>query len=103
MRRGVILTRLQNTYFMCASVPNALKQCKPTEWATIESRRDPRIDGDIEGKSTLRTTLHVLGNGIRIIEELEGDKVMDDFIQKIWVGEWNMVAKPDSLIFGTKD
>jgi hypothetical protein len=98
LRRGMLLTAMQNTYFMVISVPGCLKMCKAKEWATIKDRHDPRISGNVDGKSTLRTSIHVLGSGIRVIEELEGDKVLEDWIQQTYVGNWGKVAKSDEII-----
>ncbi|CAE7205261.1 CPK2, partial [Symbiodinium natans] len=49
----VKLTSLGNLYFMVSAVPDCLRQCPAKEWATIKDRRDPRIDENIGGKSTL--------------------------------------------------
>jgi len=98
--RTVLITSLGNASFMAAAVPNCYKMCPMEEFATITSRKDPRIAGNIDGKSTLRTTIHVLGCAIRAMEELGSDKVLQEFIQKVYVGEWKQRAKTDAMIFG---
>ena len=57
LRTGVILTALENMQYMVASIPNCMKMCSTKEWATIQDPKDRRINDDIGGKSTLRTTL----------------------------------------------
>lgn len=93
-----ILTSLPNTYMMVGAVPNALKQCPAKEFATIRDRHDPRIAENVDGKSTLRTTLHVLLNGVRIIEEMCADEVLEQWIQDVYVGEWGFSAKSDAMM-----
>jgi len=78
LKRGIIITALQNMMWMIEAIPNCLRMCSADEWATIKDRHDPRIAGDIDGKSTLRTTLKVLENGVRIMEEMGGAKIVQD-------------------------
>lgn len=99
-RSQVLLTGLENTLQMAQAVPNSMKMCSAKEWVTIKDRHDPRVAGDIDGKSTLRTTIHALGTGLRIIEELKGDRVLDEWLQDYWVGELGQVPKTDAMIFG---
>jgi len=99
LRMQVMITVMENVNFMVAAVPNCFKMCAQKEWATIKDRRDPRIAGNIHGKSTLRTTLHVLDNGIRMIEEVGAGKALDDWIEQVYVAEWKQPAKTDSMIF----
>eukprot|EP00930_Biecheleria_cincta_P038999 TRINITY_DN26817_c0_g1_i1.p1 TRINITY_DN26817_c0_g1~~TRINITY_DN26817_c0_g1_i1.p1 ORF type:complete len:648 (-),score=107.25 TRINITY_DN26817_c0_g1_i1:105-1949(-) len=99
LRMGVILTALENMQFMVASVPNSLRQCPKKEFATIRDRHDPRIADDVGGKSTLRTTLHCLLNGIRVLEELHADEVLESWIQDVYVGSFKQTAKTEEMIF----
>jgi len=96
----VLLTVIENTNFMVLAVPNCFKMCQMKEFATIEDRHDPRIAENIHGKSTLRTTIHVLNNGVRAIEELKVDEVMQRFIQEIWVKKWGNAPKSEAVIYG---
>lgn len=96
----VLMTSLGNMMFMVRAVPDCMKMCPTKEWATIEDRHDPRIAGNINGKSTLRTTLHVLNNGIRALEELGSDKVLQNWIQDVYVKAWGKTPKSDEVIYG---
>jgi len=96
----VIITGLQNTLLMGLAVPNSLKMCPNREFATIKDRHDPRIASNVDGKSTLRTTIHVLTNGVRLVEELKADEVLERWIKDVYVGEWQQVAKTDEMIVG---
>uniref|UniRef100_A0A7S1S643 CHK kinase-like domain-containing protein n=1 Tax=Alexandrium catenella TaxID=2925 RepID=A0A7S1S643_ALECA len=100
LRMQVLLTSLENMQFMVLAVPNCFKMCPTKEWATIRDRHDPRIAGNIDGKSTLRTTLHCLLNGLRILEEVKSDDILSSWIQKVYVGEWGEQPKPDAIIWG---
>ncbi|CAK9112047.1 unnamed protein product, partial [Durusdinium trenchii] len=102
LRSGLIITALENMIFMIASIPNCLTMCKSSEWPTIQDRHDPRISADVDGKSTLRTTLQVLLNGIRMLEEMHADEVLDEWISTIFVQSWGLKAKPDEVIFGAE-
>jgi len=100
VKRGMFLTALDNLSFMVAAVPNCIKQCPVKEWATIEDRHDPRVAGDIGGKSTLRTTLRVMDNGLRMIEELHADEELNMWEREVWIGEFNQAAKTSVMING---
>lgn len=99
LKMGVIITALENMQFMAASVPNSLRQCPKKEFATIRDRHDPRIADDVGGKSTLRTTLHCLLNGLRVLQEMHADKVLESWIQDVYVGSFKQTAKTDDMIF----
>merc|ERR1712039_294665 len=98
-KKHVLVTSLGNVMFMVRAVPDCLKMCSVKEWATIKDRHDPRIAGNIDGKSTLRTTLHVLNNGFRVLEEMGSDKVLNAWIDEVYVGKWGKTAKSKSMIF----
>ena len=51
------------------------------------------------GKSTLRTTLQVLLNGVRILEEMRSDEVLSEWIREVFEGSWGLELKPKELIF----
>eukprot|EP00933_Yihiella_yeosuensis_P019283 TRINITY_DN15644_c0_g1_i1.p1 TRINITY_DN15644_c0_g1~~TRINITY_DN15644_c0_g1_i1.p1 ORF type:complete len:620 (-),score=124.09 TRINITY_DN15644_c0_g1_i1:65-1924(-) len=99
MMMMVKLTCLSNLFFMVSAVPDCLRQCPLKEWTTIKDRHDPRIAENVGGKSTLRTTLRVMDNGLRMIEELGADKVLERWISEVWVGEMGQTAKTDAMIF----
>ncbi|CAJ1436436.1 unnamed protein product [Effrenium voratum] len=99
LKAGVILTALENMSYMVASIPNCLKMCGTKEWPTIKDRHDPRIADDVGGKSTLRTTLLVLYNGLCVLEEFQADQVLAKWIQDTFVGSWGLAAKSDDVIF----
>jgi len=96
----ICFSALENILYMVAAVPNCLKQCPAAEFATIRDRSDPRISGNITGKSTLRTTIQVMGNGIRLIEEMGVDLMLQRWIDDVFVGEWKQIAKSDEVVFG---
>lgn len=100
LSRMVMFTALENVIFMIAAIPNAIKMCPIREWATIQDRRDPRIWENVDGKSTLRTTLHVLNTGLRIVEEMKADQVVQDWIKEVYVGKWGRSRKSQEVIFG---
>lgn len=97
---ALLLTTLENAYYMVASVPNCFKMCALSEWATIKDRHDPRVADDIDGKSTLRTTLTVLNNALRAIEEMAADENLERWIQDVYVANWGNTAKTPEMIFG---
>merc|ERR1719330_417004 len=98
--KHVLITSLGNMAFMCAAVPNCFKMCAAEERKTIKDHKDPRIAANVDGKSTLRTTIHVMGVAIRALQELGSDKVVDDFIKDVYVGAWGQKAKQQVTIFG---
>uniref|UniRef100_A0A7S2M2B3 Aminoglycoside phosphotransferase domain-containing protein n=1 Tax=Zooxanthella nutricula TaxID=1333877 RepID=A0A7S2M2B3_9DINO len=100
VRMMAVLTALQNLYFMVAAVPNCLTQCPLAQWETIKDRHDPRVASDVGGKSTLRTTLRVMDNGLRMLEELAADRVLDDWEQQVYVGRMGGAAKTAAMING---
>mmetsp|Transcript_24299 Transcript_24299/g.36852 ORF Transcript_24299/g.36852 Transcript_24299/m.36852 type:complete len:81 (+) Transcript_24299:1-243(+) len=74
--------------------------CPKKEWETIKDRQDPRVANNINGKSTLRTTLQVLTNCIRVLEEMGSDEVLATWIKDIWVGKFGKTPKSRVAIFG---
>lgn len=96
----ILLTALGNVNFMVAAVPNCYTMCSMEEFASITDRNDPRVAENVFGKSTLRTTLHVMDHGIRVIEELGADGVLESFIRNIFQGSWGMEPKSDGVVFG---
>jgi len=100
LRRMVLLTALGNIMFMVKAVPNCFTMCSAESFATVTDRRDPRVSEDVHGKSTLRTTLHVLDSGLRVLDELRVDEVLDTWIQEVYVGQWGLAAKAEALIHG---
>lgn len=94
------ITCLSNLAFMVAAVPDCLRQCPKQEWTTIADRHDPRISEDVGGKSTLRTTLRVMDNGLRMIEELGADQMLERWITEVWEGKMCRVRKTPEMVFG---
>jgi len=78
VRQHIFLTALANTNQMSQAIPNCFKMCPPKEWETIKDRHDPRVAGNIDGKSTLRSTLRQTDNGVRLITEMKADEVLRD-------------------------
>lgn len=101
MRMRVLITSMENMMFMVAAVPNCFKMCPTKEWATIMDVHDPRVANNIDGKSTLRTTIHVLNNGIRVLEEMDGAAMLEKWIDDVFVGQWKQKKKTQAMIFGT--
>jgi len=98
LRMMVIITAMQQMLGLLAAVPQIMKMCKKEEWATIEDRYDSRISRNVDGKSTLRLYLHVMGSITRIIEEMGGDAVLQQWIESFWAGEFKLPPKSDQVI-----
>lgn len=94
----IFLTSLDNMLFMVAAVPNCNTMFPLKDWPTVKDRHDPRIAGDVDGKSTLRTTWHVLDHGVRLLDELGADLYLEEWIEDIWCGEWGMSRKVPSMM-----
>lgn len=98
MRKMLLISAIQNCMFMITAIPNTLRQCPAKEWVAIKDRHHPKIADNLGGKSTLRTTLSALENQLRIIEELDGDKLLDDWIKEVYTTEWECTPKTGSMI-----
>mmetsp|Transcript_12955 Transcript_12955/g.40419 ORF Transcript_12955/g.40419 Transcript_12955/m.40419 type:complete len:662 (+) Transcript_12955:133-2118(+) len=101
VRMHIFLTAIANLSQMMQAIPNCFSMCAAKEWETIKDRHDPRISENINGKSTLRSTLRQVDNGLRFLEELQADRVLERWIQEVWVGQFKQERKPDSCITGT--
>merc|ERR1719510_2258542 len=101
MRMQVFLTAIANIMFMVKAVPNCYTMCPEKEFATITDRLDPRVSSDVHGKSTLRTTLQVLNNGVRLLEEMQADSVLDAWIRDVFVGTFGCEPKTEAMIHDT--
>jgi len=100
VRLHVFLTCIANLSQMIGAIPNGFSMCAAKEWETIKDRSDPRISENINGKSTLRSTLRQVDNGLRFLEELQADEVLEAWIQDTWIGEFKQERKPEAAIFG---
>lgn len=100
VRLHIFLTAIANLSQMIGAIPNCFSMCAAKEWETIRDRQDPRIADNINGKSTLRSTLRQVDNGLRLLEELKADEVLEGWIQDVWIGQFKQERKPDSFIFG---
>eukprot|EP00413_Alexandrium_margalefii_P015481 CAMPEP_0204535110 /NCGR_PEP_ID=MMETSP0661-20131031/13471_1 /ASSEMBLY_ACC=CAM_ASM_000606 /TAXON_ID=109239 /ORGANISM="Alexandrium margalefi, Strain AMGDE01CS-322" /LENGTH=158 /DNA_ID=CAMNT_0051541595 /DNA_START=6 /DNA_END=479 /DNA_ORIENTATION=- len=80
----VIITALEQMIGLIGAVPQIMKMCPRKEWDTIKDRYDPRISENIDGKSTLRLYLHCMNSIIRILEEMQGDRVLEGWVQDAW-------------------
>ncbi|CAL1161109.1 unnamed protein product [Cladocopium goreaui] len=100
LERMVKLTCLQNLSVMVAAVPDCLRQIPAQDWASVKDRKDWRIDDNLGDKSTLRTTLRSMDNGLRMIEEIGIDRDLQWFIDEIWVKKYHQEPKTRAMIFG---
>mmetsp|Transcript_59363 Transcript_59363/g.133752 ORF Transcript_59363/g.133752 Transcript_59363/m.133752 type:complete len:667 (-) Transcript_59363:79-2079(-) len=94
------LTSISNCSQMMQAIPNCMKMCSAKEWETITDKHDPRIAGNIDGKSTLRSTLIQVANGIRMIEEMGSNKMLEKWIDDFWVEQCKCERKTKEMIFG---
>jgi len=95
----IIITAMQNCMVMVAAIPNSLKMCSAKEFATIKDRHDPRVAENVDGKSTLRSCIHVLNGTIRLFEELHGAEVLEEWIQEVYVKQWGCFAKENMATY----
>jgi len=100
LERMVKLTCLQNLSVMVSAVPDCLRQIPAQDWASVKDRKDRRIDDNLGDKSTLRTTLRAMDNGLRMIEEMGIGAEMQWFIDEIWVKRCGQPPKTRAMIFG---
>jgi len=92
----IMITALQNCMIMISAIPNSLKMCPAREFRTIKDRHDPRIAGNIDNKSTLRSCLHVLDNTVRVMEEMDGARALHQWISKTYLNDWFIPTTPKS-------
>merc|ERR1712032_1024829 len=96
MYRQTLITCMECCWNMVNGVPNCVKMVGGVkEFASIKDKYDPRIAGNIDGKSTHRTTCFVMNSTIRIIEELGGDAIVKGFIEDFIVQKQGWPAKSD--------
>jgi len=100
MRMMTILSALEQMLGLLGAVPQIYKMCPKKHWPSIENRYDPRVSENIDGKSTLRLYLHVMGTIVRIIEEMGGDEVLQDWISSVYVKEFGQAPKTEGMING---
>merc|ERR1712048_687737 len=96
----VIITALQQLLQLMYAVPQIFKMCGKGSWATINDRYDPRVSENIDGKSTLRLYLHVMNSVVRLIGDQDADKVLDQWVQEVYVTKWQQEAKNMDIIEG---
>lgn len=100
MRMMTIISAMEQMLGLIAAVPQIYKMCPKKNWPSIQDRYDPRISENIDGKSTLRLYLHVMGTIVRIIEEMGGDQVLQEWISTVYVKEFGQSPKTESMING---
>merc|ERR1712113_423256 len=94
----VIITAMEQMLGLVAAVPQILRMCAKKEWVNISDRYDSRISENIDGKSTLRLYLHCMNSIVRIIEEMKGDKVLEHWIETVWVKKLRGAPKSPAVI-----
>merc|ERR1712232_104352 len=77
-----ILTALEHNTSLIATVPLIYKMCKQKEFATIKSRKDPRLFDTIDGKSTCRVYLHTWTNVCRMLLEWGAADVLTAWVEE---------------------
>jgi len=100
LRKQFIVTAIEQLQGLCAAVPQIMRMCPKKEWATIKDRYDPRVAENIDGKSTLRLYLQVMRTIMRIVEEWEGDKVLERWIKDFYCATMGQEKKTQAAIFG---
>lgn len=83
LRTQFVLTAMEQMLGLAAAIPQIWKMCKRPEWKTISDRYDKRIGLNIDGKSTLRLYLQVMGtiSGIVHDSRWKGDQVLEKWIE----------------------
>merc|ERR550537_640321 len=79
MEQMIIITAIEQMHGLVAAVPQIYKMCPKKEWPTIKDRYDPRIGANVDDKSTIRLYLHCMNSIMRIIEEMGGDQVVENW------------------------
>mmetsp|Transcript_15586 Transcript_15586/g.33074 ORF Transcript_15586/g.33074 Transcript_15586/m.33074 type:complete len:631 (-) Transcript_15586:164-2056(-) len=100
MEPMVIMAAIQQMAGLVSAVPQILRMCPKKNWPDIKDRYDPLIAENVDGKSTIRLYLHCINTIIRIVEEMKGDKVVETFINDIYVGKLKQTKKTDAMIEG---
>jgi len=100
LRTQFVLTAMEQMQGLCAAVPQIYKMCKKPEWKTIKDRFDSRIGENIDGKSTLRLYLQVIGtiSGIIHDSKWKGDQVLEKWVES-FCKSLGAPKKGDSAIF----
>lgn len=74
--------------------------CPKKNWADIQDRYDPRIGLNVDDKSTLRTYLHCMNSIVRIIEEMRGTEILEEFVQDVYAEKFKQAPKSEAIIYG---
>lgn len=80
LKTQFILAALQQGVGLLGAVPQIFRMCKKAEWATIESRKDPRIVEDVNGMNTLRIYVGTFINVVNMILEWDIPARMDRWV-----------------------
>merc|ERR1712187_210188 len=99
LSKMVIVAAIQQMDGLVSAVPQIYKMCPKKEFATIKDRYDPRIGLNVDDKSTIRLYLHCMNSIIRIIEEMNGDQIVKNFINEVYVDKFKQSPKPDAMVF----
>jgi len=100
LRQHVLLAALASLAQAIQAIPACLRICDVEEWATVTKGQQPGDADSAEGSGsgTLRSTLRQLDNGLRIIGELQVDRVLADWVQDVWVGKFRQKPKTEAMI-----
>mmetsp|Transcript_50400 Transcript_50400/g.90498 ORF Transcript_50400/g.90498 Transcript_50400/m.90498 type:complete len:452 (-) Transcript_50400:147-1502(-) len=99
LQKMVIISGLQQMSGLVSAVPQIMKMCPKKNWADIQDRYDPRIGLNVDDKSTLRTYLHCMNSIVRIIEEMKGLEILEEFVQDVYVGMLKQTPKSDAIVY----
>lgn len=100
LQKMVIISGLQQMSGLVSAVPQINKMCPKKNWADIQDRYDPRIGLNVDDKSTLRTYLHCMNSIVRIIEEMRGTEILEEFVQDVYAEKFKQAPKSEAIIYG---
>mmetsp|Transcript_79528 Transcript_79528/g.170462 ORF Transcript_79528/g.170462 Transcript_79528/m.170462 type:complete len:725 (+) Transcript_79528:70-2244(+) len=98
MKMMIFITAFEQLIGLCAAIPEMYKMCGKGTWQFIQTRYDMRIADNVNGKSSLRLYLFVIHKVIRIIEEMGGYDLMEQWEAEEWCKGFQLPAKtPEQL------
>jgi len=94
----VVISAIMQMAGLVSAVPQMTRMCPKKEWETIKDRYDPRIGANVDGKSTIRLYIHCMNTIMAIVEEMNGDEIVDKWIEKVYAGKLKQTPKPDAMV-----
>jgi hypothetical protein len=99
LRLHLFLAMYADMSHLIGTIPNLLEMCPARDLRTVKDFHDPRVADNVDGKSTLRASIGQMLTGVRMIQEMDGEAVLQAWVKNVYEGQFGQHPKSDGMIW----